>query len=65
MPPLDTLSKPAMSASRKVGLTVLRSYLAIAMILVVVKLVQVALATESAGIPPAVVGGELEVFQEG
>jgi hypothetical protein len=44
MPPLDTLSKPVMSASRKIGLTVLRSYLAIAMILVAIKLVQVALA---------------------
>jgi len=43
MPPLDMLSKPAMSASRRIGLTVLRSYLAIAMILVVVKLVQVAI----------------------
>jgi hypothetical protein len=44
MPPLAMLSKPVMSRSRKVGLTVLRSYLAIAMILVVVRLVQVALA---------------------
>jgi hypothetical protein len=37
------LSKPVMSRSRKIGLTVLRSYLAIAMVLVVVRLVQVAL----------------------
>jgi hypothetical protein len=44
MPPLAVLSKPVMSRGRKVGLTVLRSYLAIAMVLVVVKLVQVALA---------------------
>jgi hypothetical protein len=44
MPSLAMLSKPVMSRSRKVGLTVLRSYLAIAMVLVVVKLVQVALA---------------------
>jgi Mn2+/Fe2+ NRAMP family transporter len=44
MPPLAMLSKPVMSGSRKVGLTVLRSYLAIAMVLVVVKLVQLALA---------------------
>ena len=43
MPPLAMLSKPVMSRSRKVGLTVLRSYLAIAMVLVVVRLVQVAL----------------------
>jgi Mn2+/Fe2+ NRAMP family transporter len=44
MPPLAMLSKPVMSRSRKVGLTVLRSYLAIAMVLVVVRLVEVALA---------------------
>ena len=43
MPPLAVLSKPVMSTGRKAGLTVLRSYLAIAMILVVVKLVQVAI----------------------
>jgi len=44
MPPLATLSKPVMSTGRKLGLTALRSYLAIAMIMVIVKLVQVALA---------------------
>jgi Mn2+/Fe2+ NRAMP family transporter len=44
MPPLAMLSKPVMSRSRKVGLTVLRSYLAIAMVLVIVRLVEVALA---------------------
>jgi hypothetical protein len=44
MPPLAMLSKPVMSTGRKVGLTILRSYLAIAMILVVVKLIQMALA---------------------
>jgi Mn2+/Fe2+ NRAMP family transporter len=44
MPPLAMLSKPVMSSSRKVGLTILRSYLAIAMILVVVRLFQMALA---------------------
>jgi hypothetical protein len=38
------LSKPVMSTGRKVGLTILRSYLAIAMILVVVRLFQLALA---------------------
>jgi Natural resistance-associated macrophage protein len=43
MPPLAMLSKPVMSTSRRVGLTILRSYLAIAMILVVVKLVQMAI----------------------
>jgi Mn2+/Fe2+ NRAMP family transporter len=44
MPPLATLSKPVMSTGRKLGLTALRSYLAIAMIMVIVKIVQVALA---------------------
>jgi hypothetical protein len=45
MPPLNMLSKPIMSTGRKIGLTVLRSYLAIAMILVIVRIVQLALAT--------------------
>jgi Mn2+/Fe2+ NRAMP family transporter len=44
MPSLATLSKPVMSTGRKLGLTALRSYLAIAMIMVIVKIVQVALA---------------------
>jgi hypothetical protein len=44
MPPLATLSKPVMSTGRKLGLTALRSYLAVAMIMVIVKIVQVALA---------------------
>jgi hypothetical protein len=43
MPPLAMLSKPVMPTSRKVGLTILRSYLAIAMILVVVKLIELAI----------------------
>ena len=43
MPPLAMLAKPAMSTSRKAGLTVLRSYLAIAMILVIVRIVQMAI----------------------
>jgi Mn2+/Fe2+ NRAMP family transporter len=43
MPPLATLAAPVISRSRKMGLTALRTYLAIATILVVVKLVQVAL----------------------
>jgi Mn2+/Fe2+ NRAMP family transporter len=42
MPPLTMLSKPVMSASRKTGLAVLRGYLAIAMVLVIVKIVEVA-----------------------
>ena len=44
MPPLTVLTKPIMSTGRKLALTVLRCYLAIAMILVIVRLVQMALA---------------------
>ncbi|HYB15604.1 MAG TPA: NRAMP family divalent metal transporter [Streptosporangiaceae bacterium] len=43
MPPLAMLSKPVLSTGRKIGLAALRAYLAIAMILVIVKIVQVAL----------------------
>ena len=43
MPPLNVLTKPVMSTGRKVALTILRSYLAIAMILVMVRLVQMAI----------------------
>jgi hypothetical protein len=43
MPPLNTLSKPQMSRARKIGLTALRCYLAGAMILVVVKIVEEAI----------------------
>jgi hypothetical protein len=43
MPPLAMLAKPVLSTGRKVGLTALRAYLAIAMILVIVKIVQVAI----------------------
>ena len=43
MPPLNMLSKPAMSAGRKVILTILGSYMAIAMILVIVRIVQLAI----------------------
>jgi hypothetical protein len=44
MPPLATLTTPLLSTGRRIGLTALRTYLAIAMILVIVKIVQVALA---------------------
>jgi Mn2+/Fe2+ NRAMP family transporter len=44
MPTLTMLSKPVLSTGRKIGLTALRVYLAIAMILVIVKIVEVALA---------------------
>jgi NRAMP (natural resistance-associated macrophage protein)-like metal ion transporter len=43
MPPLTMLSAPVMSAGRKMGLTALRTYLAIAMTLVIIKIAQVAL----------------------
>src|SRR5712691_6739350 len=43
MPPLHVLSKPNMSAGRKAGLAVLRGYLAIAMILVIVRIIQMAI----------------------
>jgi Mn2+/Fe2+ NRAMP family transporter len=43
MPPLAMLSRPMLSTGRKIGLSALRAYLAIAMILVIVKIVQVAL----------------------
>ena len=43
MPPLATLATPVLSTARKVGLSALRTYLAIAMILVIVKIVQVAI----------------------
>ncbi|MDH6129524.1 divalent metal cation transporter [Kitasatospora sp. GP82] len=44
MPPLETLTKPVMSTARKIGMGALRSYLLVAMILVIVKIVQVALS---------------------
>jgi NRAMP (natural resistance-associated macrophage protein)-like metal ion transporter len=43
MPPLNLLALPELSASRRAGLTVLRTYLFIAMALVVVRVVQLAL----------------------
>ncbi|MFJ2033503.1 NRAMP family divalent metal transporter [Streptosporangium sp. NPDC087985] len=43
MPPLAMLTKPVMSTGRKVGMGVLRLYLAVAMVLVIVKIVQMAL----------------------
>jgi len=42
MPPLNVLSKPIMSAGRKAGLAALRTYLALAMIMVIVKIVTLA-----------------------
>jgi NRAMP (natural resistance-associated macrophage protein)-like metal ion transporter len=42
MPPLALLHRPAMSAGRKIGMSALRLYLAVAMILVIVKIVELA-----------------------
>jgi Mn2+/Fe2+ NRAMP family transporter len=42
MPPLAELGTPAVSATRKIGLTALRGYLFIAMILVIVKIIVMA-----------------------
>lgn len=43
MPPLALLAAPKLSAGSRIGLTVLRTYLLIAMILVIVRIVQLAL----------------------
>ncbi|GGU49485.1 natural resistance-associated macrophage protein [Streptomyces albospinus] len=43
MPPLETLPKPIFSTGRKIGMGALRTYLLIAMVLVVIKIVEVAL----------------------
>jgi NRAMP (natural resistance-associated macrophage protein)-like metal ion transporter len=42
MPPLAELSAPVVSGARKLGLAALRGYLAIAMILVIIKIIEVA-----------------------
>jgi hypothetical protein len=42
MPPLSLLKPPNLSAGRRLGLTVLRTYLLLAMILVIVRVVQLA-----------------------
>ena len=44
MPPLNMLTKPVMSAGRKVALGVLASYMVIAMALVIFRIVQLAVA---------------------
>ena len=43
MPPLALLHRPAMSTGRRIGMGALRLYLAVAMILVIVRIVQLAL----------------------
>ncbi len=42
MPPLARLERPVMSRQRKIGLMALRGYLGVALILVIVKIVEVA-----------------------
>jgi Mn2+/Fe2+ NRAMP family transporter len=44
MPPLNILSKPVMSVGRRVTLAVMGSYMGIAMVLVIVRIIQLALA---------------------
>jgi NRAMP (natural resistance-associated macrophage protein)-like metal ion transporter len=44
MPPLALLRRPPVPLGRKIGLTILRSYLAVATVLVAVKIIQLALA---------------------
>ena len=44
MPPLTLLAAPRLSAASRIGLTVLRTYLLVAMVLVIIRLVQLALA---------------------
>jgi hypothetical protein len=43
MPPLADLPAPRISTGRKIGLTALRTYLLVAMVLVIVRIVQLAL----------------------
>jgi NRAMP (natural resistance-associated macrophage protein)-like metal ion transporter len=43
MPPLNLLQRPAMSVGRKIGMGALRLYLGVAMVLVIVKIVELAL----------------------
>jgi hypothetical protein len=43
MPPLALLKRPVMSTGRKIGMSALRVYLAVAMILVILKIVQLAM----------------------
>ncbi len=43
MPPLNLLQRPAMSGGRKIGMGALRLYLAVAMILVIIKIAQLAI----------------------
>jgi hypothetical protein len=42
MPRLVTLTAPPMSSARKIGMTALRVYLGVAMVVVVIRIIQVA-----------------------
>ncbi len=42
MPPLETLTSPLLTAGRRFGLTVLRVYLSIAVVLLIVKTIELA-----------------------
>jgi hypothetical protein len=44
MPPLAQLSRPVMSRTRRIGMGALRAYLAVAMVLVIIRLVDMALS---------------------
>jgi hypothetical protein len=44
MPQLALLKRPSVPLGRKIGMSILRSYLAVATILVAVKIIQLALA---------------------
>jgi hypothetical protein len=43
MPPLDELPAPVIAGGRRIGLIALRGYLAIALIMVVVKVIETAI----------------------
>ncbi len=43
MPPLSELSAPAITGARRIGLIGLRAYLAVAMVMVIVKIVMLAI----------------------
>ena len=43
MPPLNLLQRPVMSPARKIGMSALRLYLAVAVVLVIIKIVQLAI----------------------
>ncbi|MFC1402021.1 MULTISPECIES: NRAMP family divalent metal transporter [Streptacidiphilus] len=45
MPPRETLTRPVMATGRKIGMGALRAYLAVAMVLVIIKIVEVALGS--------------------